>query len=342
MGKRPTIADVAAKAGVSVSTVDRVLNRRNPVQAKTAERVTDAAESLGYHGLALLRHRLRDLIPRRRFGFLLQREEKLYYRQLAADIRTAVATASQIQGEAEITFVDDLDARHIAQTMARLGKQVDALAVVAVDHALIADEIGRLREAGIPTFALLTDVSAPAKAGVVAVDGRKAGRVAGWAMTRLTRRAGTVGVLVGSHRYRGHEDCEMGLRGYLREHGQGHRLLETALYLDREDLAQEVCHDLLERQPDLVGLHVIGGGIEGCLEALKSERQIDDVVLTCHDLTPTTRQALAEGWLDMIIAPSTRQIAHMAVEAMIDAAAGKQQGCRQIAVPHEILVSESL
>ena len=342
MGSRPTIADIATKAGVSVSTVDRVLNRRSPVQPKTARRVTDAAEALGYHGLALLRHRLRDLIPRRRFGFLLQREEKIFYQQLAADIRTAVATASQIQGEADIAFVDDLDAGHIAKTMARLGRQVDALAVVAVDHTLIADEIGRLRAAGVPTFALLTDVSAPAKAGVIAVDGRKAGRVAGWAMTRLTRHIGAVGVLVGSHRYRGHEDCEVGLRGYLREHGFGHRLLETALYLDRADLAHEVCLDLLQRQPDLVGLHVVGGGVEGCLAALKSERQVDDVVLVCHDLTQTTRQALAEGWLDMIIAPSTRQIAQMAVEAMIEAAAGNQRGTQRIAVPHEILVSESV
>jgi len=342
MVSRPTIADIAARSGVSISTVDRVLNRRSPVQSKTAERVMEAAESLGYHALALLRHRLRDMIPRRRFGFVLQKQEKSFYQELASELQTAVAAATKVQGEAEITFVDDIDPRHIAQTMARLGRQVDTMAVVAVDHALITGEIDRLCAAGVPTFALLTDLSTPAKAGMIGVDGRKAGRVAGWAMARLAKRPGAVGVLVGSHRYRSHEDREIGLRSYLREHGSGHRILETTLYLDRTDLAREACLDLLDREPDLVGIHVIGGGVEGCLVALKAEKQVDDVILVCHEITPTTRQALSEGWVDMIISPSTRQVAQMAITAMVDAGSERYRGDRRIVVPHEILVSESI
>ena len=44
---RPTVSDVAKKAGVSVATVDRVLNRRAPVKGETARRVLDAAQALG-------------------------------------------------------------------------------------------------------------------------------------------------------------------------------------------------------------------------------------------------------------------------------------------------------
>ena len=43
MGSRPTIADLAAKAGVSVATVDRVLNGRHKVREETARRVYEAA-----------------------------------------------------------------------------------------------------------------------------------------------------------------------------------------------------------------------------------------------------------------------------------------------------------
>ena len=41
---RPTIADLARTAGVGISTVDRVLNGRDPVRRATAERVLAAAE----------------------------------------------------------------------------------------------------------------------------------------------------------------------------------------------------------------------------------------------------------------------------------------------------------
>ena len=44
MAKRPTIDDLAAAAGVSVATVDRVLNGRHKVREATAKRVAEAAD----------------------------------------------------------------------------------------------------------------------------------------------------------------------------------------------------------------------------------------------------------------------------------------------------------
>ncbi|WP_144434647.1 LacI family DNA-binding transcriptional regulator, partial [Pseudomonas syringae] len=40
---RPTMADVAREAGVSLSTVDRVLNLRADVRTDTAQRIAAAA-----------------------------------------------------------------------------------------------------------------------------------------------------------------------------------------------------------------------------------------------------------------------------------------------------------
>src|SRR3954467_10546178 len=52
-GRRPTMREVAAVAGVSLSTVSRVVNGGGGVRADLAERVRDAVELLGYrHNLA--------------------------------------------------------------------------------------------------------------------------------------------------------------------------------------------------------------------------------------------------------------------------------------------------
>lgn len=49
-GTRPTLADVAARAGVSVSTASLVFSGRGPVADATRERVLTAAGELGYAG----------------------------------------------------------------------------------------------------------------------------------------------------------------------------------------------------------------------------------------------------------------------------------------------------
>ena len=54
LSRRPTIANVAEAAGVSVATVDRVLNARHSVRETTAERVLAAAEAIGFHAAPLL------------------------------------------------------------------------------------------------------------------------------------------------------------------------------------------------------------------------------------------------------------------------------------------------
>ena len=45
---RPTVNDIAKEAGVSLATVDRVLNDRPGVRAKTVRAVQDAIVQLGY------------------------------------------------------------------------------------------------------------------------------------------------------------------------------------------------------------------------------------------------------------------------------------------------------
>src|SRR5215211_8705702 len=47
-GRRPTMREVAAVAGVSLSTVSRVVNGGGGVRADLAARVRDAVELLGY------------------------------------------------------------------------------------------------------------------------------------------------------------------------------------------------------------------------------------------------------------------------------------------------------
>ncbi len=343
MNRRPTITDLAERARVSVATVDRVLNKRHPVREGTARRVLEAAEALGYHATGLLRHRVNDQVPHRTLGFLLQKRADYFYQALGAELASATRAATAIQGRALVEFVDELVPTLIARKLRELGAKAEALAIVAVDHPHVTEAIAELHAKGVPVFTLLTDLTAPARAGYLGIDGRKAGRTAAWVISRTARQAGKVGILVGTHRYLGQELAEISFRSYFREHAPDFRLLEPLFNLDEDRIAYEATVDLLAKNPDLVGIYVAGGGMEGVIGALRDEKAGHRVVAVCNELIPETRTALIEGVIDLVISTPLPLLAVKAVDAMIAALSDPDgEGPRQIELQAELFISENI
>ncbi len=317
MASRATIADVANKAGVSVATVDRVLNERRRVKPATAEAVRAAAEDVGFYAASLLARRALELVPEKRLGFVLQKQTKEFYCRLEEDIAAQAAALPECKALCRTRFVNELAPGPIIQAMRELvNAGVDAIGAVAIEHPYINDEITRLRNAGIPVWALLSSISSPDIAGYIGIDARKAGRSAAWGMARCAKPGTVIGVLVGSHRYRSHEDRDGGFRSYIRERRPDFRLLQSISYLDDRSGAYESVAELAAKQPDLGGIYLIGGGAGGAVQALRDEKLDPAAALICHELTPTTRDALIDGTVDMIIHAPTERIARAAVRAL--------------------------
>ncbi|MCX7348071.1 MAG: LacI family transcriptional regulator, partial [Alphaproteobacteria bacterium] len=140
-----------------------------------------AAEQINFHATGLLRQRVKET-PKRNFGFLLQKKDHEFYRNFGAALVAATREASSVQGRAVVEFIDEIVPSTIAQRISDAAQRCDALAVVAVDHPLVNEAIKR---AGKPVVALLSDVAAPERAGYISVDSRRAGRAAGWTISRL-------------------------------------------------------------------------------------------------------------------------------------------------------------
>jgi LacI family transcriptional regulator len=343
VSKRPTITDLARVAGVSVATVDRVLNRRHPVREDTAGRVLKAAQDLGFHATELLRHRLREEVPTRTFGFLLQKRTDYFYQMFGTELAAATRASPSVRGRPVVEFMDELAPAAIVEALLKVGPAVDALAVVAVDHPHVSQAIATLRARGVPTFTLLSDLTAEARAGYIGLDSRKAGRTAAWAIARTARAPGPVGVVVGSHRYLGQELCEISFRSYFREYAPDFRLADALVNLEDPRIAHEATLDLLHRRPDLVGIYVAGGGMDGVIRALREEGAQGRVAMVCNELTPVTRAGLIDGVVTLVIATPLPALAARAVDAMARAtAAPSPEPPTQILLPFELYIPENI
>ena len=316
MAHRATVQDLAEKAGVSVSTIDRIMNGRDKVRAGTAAKVLAAAEELQFYALPALRERLQVDKPRRKLGFLLQQSQRAFYRTIAEALRQA-ASESPEPVDIVIEHLDDLSPENVSERMLRLGDRVEALAVVSAEHARISHAIETLSAKGVPTYGLISELTAGCPVGSFGLDNWRVGRTAAWAVTGLCRQPGKVAILVGNHRYRCQEMNESGFRSYCREHGTGFTLLEPVQTFEDKSIARDVTSQLLRREPDIVGLYVCGGGMVGVLEALKDLGRDRSIITVGHEITDHTRMGLIDQHLSMVLAHPISRLASEAIGQML-------------------------
>ena len=147
---RPTLADVAAQAGVSLKTASRALNGEYGVADTTAERVQEAASRLGFR----LNHLARALATRQTsatVALVIPTVSDPFFAALAAEVESTLAPRKL--GLISASHGDDM-ARQRTLTRTLVERRVDALVVVSapgdssylqldIDHGLVIGAVDR-------------------------------------------------------------------------------------------------------------------------------------------------------------------------------------------------------
>jgi LacI family transcriptional regulator len=296
--------DVAREAGVSLATVDRVLNGRAGVRDRTVQRVQAAVERLAYRpdpaAARLARQR-----PWR-LAFVLPQGTNSFVDMLRAELERLAPWLADQRAQAVVTQADAFAPQAMADALAALHGACDAAVVMAQDHPLVRDAIDGLADAGVCVVTLVSDVPARGRVHFVGIDNVAAGRTAGSLLGRfLGRPAGPaparVGIVMGSQALRDHAERLFGFQQVMRaEHG-GLELLPPIEGHDRSDLTEPRVRELLQESPGLVGLYSIGAGNRGIHAALQARQAAGRVLWVCHELTPHARRALLEGAASAVI-----------------------------------------
>lgn len=318
---RPTIRDLAEAAGVSISTVNRVLAGAPGVRGPTATLVKETAERIGFYGLGAIRAQISARRSKYRFGFLLLQPSRSYYQILGTAIRDASAQVEEAQVEPVVAYAEDLSPQNLAERITALGNDCDAVAVVSSVHPFVLDAVDSLQQKGVPVFAMIS----PLGAGIsyLGPDNWKVGRTAAWAIANICKMSGKVGILVGNHRFRCQEANESGFRSYFREFAPDFTILEPLSTFETSAVAEEITEKLLVEHPDLKGLFIAGGGISGVIRALRNSGRAGQIVAVGHQLMDNTREALLDRTLTMLIHDSMETMTRETIAAMIRA---KEEG----------------
>jgi LacI family transcriptional regulator len=338
---KPTMAEVAKAANVGIATVDRVLNGRAKVRPDTERKVMDAANKLGFTAKAAGESAVSRGVQGsgRRTAFVLQQRNPAFYQQVKAALDTAFLRMPKAPAP-HIVFCDGVAPDQVANALLELRGSYDSIGVVAADDALIGEAIAELSDSGAQVYTLMTDQAAERRAGYVGLDNRKVGRTAAWAIAHMSRRTGPVGIIMGHHRLLCQESAEIGFRSYFREHYPQFSVLDPLLSLEDPELAYAATQKLLKAQPDLAGLYLNSGAVEGVYQALRDSGRHSDLVCISHELVAATRMALTDGTIAMSLAHPLDRIAG---ELMLSATSRTLVGAQvQSIVPFDIFTSENI
>jgi len=340
---RPTIHDLAKAAGVSVSTVNRIVGGAGGVREATMRHVRDVAAEIGFYGLGAIDSRLSAARPRYRFGVLLQQPTRTFYQNLAQALRAAAERPGGSVVELQIEFLDELAPQNIAARLLALGEACQAVAVVAAVHPLITQTVETLQQRGVPVFALISPLGATGNVHYVGLDNWKVGRTAAWAVAHMCAVPAKLGILVGNHRYRCQEMNESGFRSYFREYAPAFTLLEPLSTFESSAVAGEMTERLLREHPDLAGLYVAGGGISGALAALRGSGRAGKIVIVGYELMDNTRAALIDGTLTLVISHPLPRLSDELLLGMIRACDdGSERRAYSCVLPFDIYTRENI
>ncbi len=332
---RPTVNDLARAAGVSLATVDRVLNARPGVRAQTVAAVNDAIARIGY---------VRDVAAANlargrsyRLAFVLPDSGAQFVDGLAARLEAEVRRAEQARTRLTVHRVPAEDPHATAALLARLpAAGVDGVAIMAPETPVLRDAIRGLQAAGLVVLALVSDLPNTGRDRFVGIDNRAAGRTAGVLMGRYLGGRGRVAVVAQSMQLMEAVERRAGFDAVALRDFPGVTVLPTVEAHGDPALMQAALDALGEVQ----GVYMLGAGLRVLTRHLGARGQ--HPVVIAHELTPHTRASLVSGEIAAVIAQNPGHLirsAQRVLRARIDGTA-IDEAQEQIRI--EIVISENL
>lgn len=333
--ERVTLNRVAAVAGVSRATVDRVLNGRPGVHPRTQSLVMRAARQLGLAADAPAPG------PRgeRRIAFVLPAGPNAYINLLAEEAANASAPGVAV----EVVRAPTLDPLVVADTVRSVADGSDAIAVIALDVPTIHELTRDLHVASKLVIALASPLTGADL--YVGGDNRAAGRVAAQLAARLRYRPGSrVAFYTGNPSYRGHEEREAGFRAVMRQEAPDYVIVPiTETRNDAVEFMYETTLAMVRGDEPVNVVYNIGGGNRGIAQAIQDSGRTD-VVFIGHELTDYTRRFLLSGAMDVALVQSPAdQVRKVLAYVGADDIERSQISARQGGVlPVQIVLRENL
>jgi len=300
MGK-PTTKDLAIAAGVSLSTVDRVLNARAGVRPATVDRVQRAIKEINF---------VRDMsaanLARRKeykLVFLLPDHEDEFIDLIQNEIADASQFLTHERTSVSIIHAPANDPHRAAEQLDNLSaNEIDGVAIMAPETPQVRDAILRLEARGLAVVAFVSHQPNAEGAYYVGINNEAAGRTVGQLMARFTgQRQGTVLVLTEIMKSRDSQERRLGFDKIMEKYSKRLKVAPSMETYGDPLRSEKIVRTALQSQSPVVGVYLMHHDIFKIMQVVDELGMAQQIVIICHELTSHTRARLVNGSIDAVI-----------------------------------------
>jgi LacI family transcriptional regulator len=339
---RPTAKDLAEAAGVSLATVDRVLNDRPNVSKKALQKVNDAIKRTGF-----IRNSAAVVLARNRayhFRFILPLKGDEYLKELLFRVGEAGQVARSDLMDISVEQLATDDPYQLSRYLSTIDSNViNGIALMAPESPQVRDALGRLMSRGIQVVQFLSGQENLKTTDFVGVDNFAAGATAGKIIGRfLPPTRAKIMVVADTMVARDSIERRRGFDSILNTHFPHLRTLPSLETYGDEQRTRLIIGQVLQHNTDIRAAYILGA--ECRIPVLAVAEHVDPRTLTVvvHERTPFSEEALRTDVVDTIIAQDPGHAVRSAIRILRARSDMREPVASQEKIRIEILLKENL
>ena len=339
---RPTARDLAKAAGVSLATVDRVLNDRPNVSEKAARLVNEAIERIGFVRNLAAVNLARNTTYR--FRFILPDAGDQFLKEIIREIKAVGESLKSEMVTVEIAQVPIEDSHRLANYLASFDRtKVDGVVIMAPESPQVRDALLRLGERDIHIVRFLSGTKQTAGGDFVGIDNYAAGATAARIVGRFSGAAkGSVMVIAETMQAQDSIERRLGFDNVIHESFPHLQVLPSLETHSDSSRTRRVVSRALEHNKDVVGIYVMSSEARTPTTCIAEFGSLENMVVVAHERTPFSVAALEVGKIDAIIAQNPGHAVRSAVRLLRARADGREPVRSQDQLRIEILLKDNL
>jgi LacI family transcriptional regulator len=337
-----TTKDLAAAAGVSLATVDRVLNNRPNVSEKTKAKVKDAIEKTGFvRNLAAV-----NLLRNRpyRFRFILPANGDEYLSELLHEVEHTGKVLKNDMTEVEAVQLDMADPIAVANYLSALEtSDLEGVAVMAPESPPVRDAIARLHERGLHVVQFLSGQEKLDDIDFVGIDNLAAGSTAAKIVGKFCGgKKGSIMVVAETMQAMDSIERRLGFDRTIAKSFAGLRPLPSLETYGNAPRAEKIIANQLQHNADIIAVYVLSSEARLPIKVLQKMSNLKELVVVAHERTPFSEAALVSDEVDAIIAQNPGHAVRSALRILRARSEAREPIAAQENIRIEILLSENL